>query len=291
MTLTVAIIAPGEMGSAVGRRLRERGARIVTALAGRSAASVARAERAGFGAIDDRARLVAEAQLILSIVPPGEAVALAESFVPALAAAREKPVYVDCNAVAPETALRIGAILARAQCPYVDAGIIGPPPSPSGRTVFYASGDAAAELARLAPLGLEVRVLKAPIGAASALKMSYAGLTKGITALGSAIALGAARGGTTEALIQELRESQPALLPYLARLPTMFPKAYRWVAEMEEIAQFLAADPAGQQIYHGAAQLYARLAEGAREPDKGDLAAIAAFSDQVSGIRDQKTGR
>jgi L-threonate 2-dehydrogenase len=278
MTLTVAIIAPGEMGSAVGRRLKERGARIVTALAGRSAASVARAERAGFTSIDDRARLVAQAQLMLSIVPPGEAMALAESFVPALAAAREKPVYVDCNAVSPETALRIGAILARADCPYVDAGIIGPPPSPSGRTVFYASGDAAAELARLTPLGLDIRVLKAPIGAASALKMSYAGLTKGITALGSAMALGAARGGTTEALIQELRESQPALLPYLARLPTMFPKAYRWVAEMEEIAQFLAGDPAGQQIYHGAAQLYARLAEGAGEPDKGDFAAIAGFA-------------
>jgi len=278
MTLTVAIIAPGEMGSAVGRRLKERGARIVTTLAGRSAASVARAERAGFSSIDERARLVAQAQLILSIVPPGEAVALAESFVPALAAAREKPVYVDCNAVSPETARRIGAVLAPADCPYVDAGIIGPPPSPSGRTIFYASGDAAAEFARLTPLGLEVRVLEAPIGAASALKMSYAGLTKGITALGSAMALGAARGGTTEALIQELRESQPALLPYLARLPTMFPKAYRWVAEMEEIAQFLAGDAAGQQIYHGAAQLYARLADGAAAPDKGDLAAIAAFA-------------
>ncbi|HUC65648.1 MAG TPA: DUF1932 domain-containing protein [Stellaceae bacterium] len=278
MTLTVAIIAPGEMGSAVGRRLKERGARIVTTLAGRSAASAARAERAGFSSIDERARLVAQAQLILSIVPPGEAVALAESFVPALAAAREKPVYVDCNAVSPETARRIGAVLAPADCPYVDAGIIGPPPSPSGRTIFYASGDAAAEFARLTPLGLEVRVLEAPIGAASALKMSYAGLTKGITALGSAMALGAARGGTTEALIQELRESQPALLPYLARLPTMFPKAYRWVAEMEEIAQFLAGDAAGQQIYHGAAQLYARLADGAAAPDKGDLAAIAAFA-------------
>jgi L-threonate 2-dehydrogenase len=278
MTLTVAIIAPGEMGSAVGRRLKERGARIVTMLAGRSAASVARAERAGFSRIDDRTRLVAEAPLILSIVPPGEAVALAESFVPALAAAREKPVYVDCNAISPETAQRIGAILAPSGCPYVDAGIIGPPPSPSGRTVFYASGGAAAEFARLTPLGIEVRVLDAPIGAASGLKMSYAGLTKGITALASAMALGAARGGTTAALMQELRESQPALLPYLARLPTMFPKAYRWVAEMEEIAQFLTGDPAGQQIYKGAAQLYARLAEGAGEPDQGDLAAIAAFA-------------
>ncbi len=278
MTETVAIIAPGEMGSAVGRRLKERGARILTVLAGRSPASAARARGAGFEVVDDQARLVEEAGLVLSIVPPGEALGLAESFVPVLAAARRKPVYVDCNAVSPATAERIGAILARTGCGYVDAGIIGPPPAPAARTVFYASGEDASALARLTPLGLEVRVLAAPVGAASALKMSYAGLTKGITALGAAMALGAARGGTSEALMQELRESQPGLLPYLARLPTMFPKAYRWVAEMEEIAAFLAGDAAAQQIYQGAARLYQRLADGAATPEKGELAAIAAFS-------------
>ena len=278
MSDTIAIIAPGEMGSAVGRRLNEHGARVITSLQGRSKTSAARAERAGFAAVDGDERLVDEAELILSIVPPGEAVGLAERFVPALARARRQPVFVDCNAVSPKTAERIGAILARARCRYIDAGIIGPPPSATARTVIYASGEAAGELARLAMLGLVVRVLDAPIGAASALKMSYAGLTKGITALGAAMALGAQRGGTTEALIQELRESQPDLLAYLARLPAMFPKAYRWVAEMQEIAAFLAGDDAAQQIYQGTARLYARLAEGAAAPDQGELAAIAAFS-------------
>ena len=283
MTETVAIIAPGEMGSAVGRRLKAGGARILTALAGRSAASRARAAGAGFEIVEDPARLIGEAGLLLSIVPPGAAVALAESMVPALAAAGRKPVYVDCNAVSPATARRIGEVLARAQCRYVDAGIIGPPPAAAARTVFYASGEAAPALARLAPLGLDVHVLDAPIGAASALKMSYAGLTKGITALGAAMALGAARGGTSEALLQELRESQPSLLPYLARLPTMFPKAYRWVAEMEEIAQVLAGDPAAQQIYEGAARLYERLATGAAAPQQGELAAIADFAGKAAG--------
>ena len=197
---------------------------------------------------------------------------------PALRAARRKPVYVDCNAVSPATARRIGAILARGECRYVDAGIIGPPPSAASRTVFYASGADAPALASLTPLGVEVRVLDAPVGAASALKMSYAGLTKGVTALGAAMALGAARGGTGAALLQELRESQPALLPYLARLPAMFPKAYRWVAEMEEIAAFLAGDAPAQQIYQGMARLYARLAEGASAPDQGELAVLADFA-------------
>jgi L-threonate 2-dehydrogenase len=278
MNETIAIIAPGEMGSATGRRLREHGARILTSLAGRSKASAERAERAGFAILDDLAALVEEAALMLSIVPPGAAVALAERLAPLLAAARAKPIYVDCNAVSPETARRIGAIVARAGCRFVDAGIIGPPPSPGARTVFYASGEAARAAGALGALGLDLRVLDAPVGAASALKMSYAGLTKGIAGLGSAIALGAARGGTTDALIQELRESQPALLPYLARLPTLFPKAYRWVAEMEEIADFLAGDVPAQQLYHAIARLYERLAAGAASPETGELALIAAFA-------------
>jgi 3-hydroxyisobutyrate dehydrogenase-like beta-hydroxyacid dehydrogenase len=277
MVPVIAIIAPGEMGSAVGRRLGEHGGRVLTSLAGRSAASAARAQRAGFVVIDGDQRLVDEADVVLSIVPPGEAVALAERLAPALARAAGKPIYVDCNAISPETADRIGGVLAATGCRFTDAGIIGPPPSTTARTVFYVSGPSAQELERLGTLGLTVRVIDGPIGAASALKLSYAGLTKGLTALGSAIALGAQRGGTTDALIQELKESQPTLVPYLARLPMMFPKAYRWVAEMEEIAAFLDGDAAGQQIYRGMALLYQRLAQGAMTPDEGEIKHIAEF--------------
>lgn len=162
MSDVVAVIAPGEMGSAVGRRLVERGVRVVTRLDGRSKASIARAERSGFAVAGSDAQLAQEAGIVLSIVPPGAALGLAERLAPALAAAAAKPVYVDCNAVAPETAERIGAVIARTGCRYVDAGIIGPPPSASARTVFYASGADARVLARLGDRGLTVRVLDGP---------------------------------------------------------------------------------------------------------------------------------
>jgi 3-hydroxyisobutyrate dehydrogenase-like beta-hydroxyacid dehydrogenase len=278
MNDVIAIIAPGEMGSAVGRRLREHGATVITTLAGRSAASAA---RAGLGLRESEARLVEEATILLSIVPPGEALALAERLAPALRRAAQRPIFADCNAVSPQTAQRIGVVLAGASCPYVDAGIIGPPPAAGARTVFYLSGERASELMRLNALGLTLRVLDGPVGAASALKMSYAGLTKGVTALAAAMALGAARGGTSAALLQELRESQPALLAYLARLPMMFPKAYRWVAEMEEIAAFLAGDPAAQHIYQGTARLYERLAQGA----EGELGALADFAKRAGDAK------
>ena len=49
----VAIIAPGAMGAGVGKRLTDRGATVLTSLAGRSAATVARAKAAGMAAASD----------------------------------------------------------------------------------------------------------------------------------------------------------------------------------------------------------------------------------------------
>src|SRR5438045_2609888 len=236
MAETVGIIAMGEMGSGVARRLHERGATVITSLAGRSAASAARAEKAGAIPVSTDDEFVAQAGFILSIVPPGDAVALAERLAPAIRKAARKPVYVDCNAVSPQTAERIGEALEDTGCTYVDAGIIGPPPSATGRTIFYASGPGAGEFERLGACGLSIRRMDGPNGAASAMKLSYAGITKGCTAIGSAMMLGATRHGTADALLRELSESQPLLLNWMrgfvSRMP---PKAYRWVAEMAEI--------------------------------------------------------
>jgi L-threonate 2-dehydrogenase len=255
----IAVIAPGSMGAAVGGRLVAGGAEVRTTLAGRSAATAARAAAAGMIAAEPPD--LAEAEFILSIVPPGEALGLAESLVPILAATARKPVYVDCNAVSPDTVARIAAVIAPTGCGFVDAGIIGGPPQP-GREgpVFYASGPDAGRLAALAEYGLKIQVLDGPIGAASALKMSYAGITKGLTALGTAMILAASRAGAAEALAAELATSQPELLKIFTRaVPGMFPKAYRWVAEMEEIADF-SGDPATAALYRGIADLYRRLA-------------------------------
>src|SRR5580700_2729621 len=281
MAYTVAIIAPGEMGSAVAARLAERGVRVTTSLAGRSAASAARAERAGMVAVADDDALIGAADFFLSICPPGEAVALARRFKPALTRARKKPIYVDCNAVAPETAREIGAVLADTGCDYVDGGIIGPPPPPNGTgTRIYVSGPAAQEVARLSEFGVAFPPLDGPIGAASALKMSYGGITKGFTAIAVAMVLGATRSGSAGALHKELEMSQPHLLAWLTRqVPRMYPKAYRWVAEMEEIGHFLGDGTPGGDMYAAIARLYEEVAAAAREPGaaEGPVAELLDF--------------
>jgi 3-hydroxyisobutyrate dehydrogenase-like beta-hydroxyacid dehydrogenase len=287
MADTIGVIAMGEMGSGVARRLHERGATVITQLTGRSAASAARAERAGAHPVATDEEFARQADFILSIVPPGDAVALAQRLAPALKRAGRKTVYVDCNAVSPQTAERIGEALRDTGCIYVDAGIIGPPPGPNSRTIFYASGPGAKEFERLSERGLSIRVMDGPNGAASAMKLSYAGITKGCTAIGSAMMLGSMRGGTADALLQELSESQPMLLnwmrSFVSRMP---PKAYRWVAEMEEIAQFQADDPAARDMYLGIARFYEQIAAAVEAPKDGD--AVAQLKDFCAERPDAK---
>ncbi len=276
MQSTIALLAPGAMGAGMGRRLVEHGARVLTPLAGRSAASRARAEAAGMVAADDEA--IAGAGLILSVVPPHEAVAVAERFAPAIRVAATKPVFADCNAVDVRTVERVAAVIAGTGAPFVDGCIIGSPPRPG--TVgprLYASGEAAGSLGPLRDLGLDVRLMAGPIGAASALKMSYAMVTKGLTALAAAMVLAATRAGADEALRAELAESQPQLLArFKDALPDMVPKAYRWSGEMREIAAFLAADPAAAAMFTGAASLYDRLADDLKG-DGREIAMMEAF--------------
>jgi 3-hydroxyisobutyrate dehydrogenase-like beta-hydroxyacid dehydrogenase len=287
MTPVIAVIAAGMMGAAVGRRLADHGIRVLTSLAGRGGSTADRAKEAHMVAANDSE--IAAADFVLSIVPPGDALSLAERFAPALKASNAKPVYVDCNAINPATLGRVAAVIAPTGCSFVDCGIIGPPPprlSPSriaGGEVtlagprFYASGPAAAQFANLRQYGLDVRVLEGPQDAASALKMSYAGITKGMQAVGAAMMLAAMRAGSASALYEELAFSQNAALKqFKQQLPMMPAKAYRWVTEMEEIAGFVGEGSAAHELYEAAAHFYARMAEDFAA-DKADAAALDAF--------------
>ncbi len=276
MTPTVAIIAPGNMGAAVAARLAESKVTVLTSLAGRSGESKKRASAAGMRDVEDRA--LAEADFLLSIVPPGDALALAKRLAGVLTAANTKPVYVECNAVSPQTMLDIAGVIGPTGCSFVGAGIIGPPPKPDAtNTKFYASGPTAPLFAKLGDYGLIIRVLEGPLTAATALKMSYAGITKGFTALGAAMMLAAARGGSAEALKAELKESQPALLTFFDRMvPAMYSKAYRWVAELDEISNFVGKDRSENAMLTAAARFYENIAEDFNG-EKQEIAAMEKF--------------
>lgn len=263
----VAIIAPGAMGSAVARRLHDNGVRVITSLEGRSPESANRALNAGM--IDVARSGLAQADIFLSIVPPGNAVSLAEEMTVEFASAPRKPVYVDCNAINPETAARVAQIVQTAGMNYADAGIIGGPPRRGyDGPVFYLSGECADKILALRDSGLDCRVLNGGPFAASGLKMSYAGITKGLTALASMMIIGAANAGAADELRAEFARSQPMLAAWFERqIPSMFPKAYRWVAEMQEIAAFLNGQPDAEMLFRAVAGFYAHIADQSGAPD------------------------
>jgi hypothetical protein len=177
--------------------------------------------------------------------------------------------------------IEIANVAGSTGAPFAAAGIIGPPPKPdSNNTKLYTSGPAATRLASLNDYGLIVRVLNGPLAAASALKMSYAGITKGFTALGATMMLAASRASAADALKAELAESQQALLGWLTRqVPNMYPKAYRWVAELDEIAAFIGEDKDEHEMLAAAARLYERIAADY----DGDKREVAALNDFIKG--------
>jgi putative dehydrogenase len=259
MKPTIAIVAQGAMGAGVGARLVERGLHVITSLAGRSEASAKRAKAAGMVAVSDAE--CAQADFFLSICPPSEALALAEKMAALISPISKKPIYVDCNAVSPPTKVVIGNAILKCGAPFIDVGIIGLPPKEGHSPYLHASGPEAAKFGVLNDFGIKVNVIEGPIGAASALKMSYAGITKGTTALGSMMMLAATRAGVGDMLRGELERSHPAFITNFQRaVPDMFDKAYRFVGEMEEIADFVGEDKPAQKMYQAIAEFYTRIA-------------------------------
>ncbi len=261
------------MGSALGHRLVRDGVTVLTSLNGRGAASTARAAASGMRHADD-AEIVDKADVILSIVPPGEALGIARRFAPFLARSSRKPLFVDCNAIDVTTISTIEGVIEAVGASFVDGALIGLPPKGDEKgPALYCAGSAAAPLAALIDYGLDIRLMDGPNGAASALKLSYAGITKGLVAVGAAMILAAERAGAGQALKDELAASQPDLLARFGKsLPDMYPKAYRWVEEMHAIAAFVGPSLPEARVYDAAAGLYERLA-GSRE----DTDTIDAF--------------
>ena len=271
----IALISAGAMGSALAARLSQAGHDVLTSLDGRSAASRARAEAAGMTEASDAE--LAQCDMILSVVPPAEAADLVERFMPLLEMQARKPLYVDANALNPVSKKRLAARLVDVGIDMVDGAIIGPPPTGDHRvtTIFLSGVIAPAAGVILDVPGCGATVLDGGVGAASALKMCYGGINKGVVGLATALLLAAHRHGAADALRAEMQRSMPDLfLRYGRQVPDMVPKAYRWVAEMEEIATFLAEDdPAGGQLFEAMAGLFASV-EADRQ-DSGE--AIAAL--------------
>jgi 3-hydroxyisobutyrate dehydrogenase-like beta-hydroxyacid dehydrogenase len=254
--LVIGLLHPGEMGAAVGGCLTGLGHQVCWASQGRGPATAARARAAGLSDAGTAAEVAGRSDIILSICPPHAAAATAH----AVAAAGFRGLYVDANAISPASSRALGEVIMAAGGDYVDGGIIGMPPSEERSTRLYLSGPRAAEVAALFDgTQLDARLLGDQPSAASAVKMAYAAWTKGTAALLLAARALASAEGVQDALLAEWELSQPALADRArsaARSAAL--KGWRWVAEMEQIAQSMDAAGLPPGFGEAAAEVYRR---------------------------------
>jgi L-threonate 2-dehydrogenase len=269
----VGIIAQGKMGAGIGARLVKNGLEVWTVLDGRGPGSAKRTADAGMKAVSKDE--IAKVDIFLSVLPPSEADTLAQSLSGIFKSAAKKPVYADLNAISPSTAEIVAKTIAATGAIFADGGIIGGPPDEKSTPAIYTSGPGAKAVGVLGQYGLDIHVMDAPVGAASAVKLSFAGITKGFSAMASMMLLAASRSGAGVYVEQELKRTWPQIWPHLQRsVPGMFDKAYRFSGEMREIADFVSQDAAAEKTYNSYAEFYDRIAADHSGP-KTEIGALA----------------
>jgi 3-hydroxyisobutyrate dehydrogenase-like beta-hydroxyacid dehydrogenase len=250
--VTIGLMHPGEMGAAVGKCLAGAGHRVLWVPEGRGAATRERADAAGLTGVA-LAEIVTRSDVIVSVCPPHAAVDVARQV------AGFRGLYLDANAISPATAGEVAAIVAAGGAGCVDGGIIGAPPVAPGLTRLYLSGPRAAEIQALFDgTDVDARVVPPP-GMASAVKMAYASWTKGSAALLLAARALARAEGVESVLLEEWAISQPGLEKrWDGADGAAKAKGWRWVGEMEEIAEAMAAAGLPEGFHQAAAEIYRR---------------------------------
>lgn len=237
---TVAVLYPGDMGAALARRLTESGWRAVACLDGRGARTGALARAAGVEVLASLDDVVAQADLVVSLVPQHAVVATAAACAAAADRTGAHPCYLDANSVAPQTAAAALALAAAAGCEAVDGAFVGGAATIGGQTTLYLSGPGAQRLGALLEPALRVRVLGADVGLASAFKLSFAGFNKGLVALVLEAAAAADRLGQRGELLDRLADFYPGSMATIERLLPSYPRhVARRVEELDETARWL----------------------------------------------------
>jgi 3-hydroxyisobutyrate dehydrogenase-like beta-hydroxyacid dehydrogenase len=278
------------MGSALGAALRRGGATVLTSVTGRSDRTRGLAERAGLALVDDLDDVVGRSSVLLSVVPPQDAVPAGTDLVDRARRLAVQPLLVDLNAIAPTEVVDLSERAAEAGLPFVDGAISGAPPGAgNGRTRVLLCGPAAAQVAGLPWTDVAVTVVGDRIGAASAAKMCTGGVRKGTTALLINALVTAAEYGVLEPVAAELRRAlgrDPAVEVELAAS-----KAWRFVPEMEAVAETQASAGLDPAAYRAIAEVFRRTADSplaARRPedvDRSDGDPVARLASLAAKLR------
>jgi 3-hydroxyisobutyrate dehydrogenase-like beta-hydroxyacid dehydrogenase len=258
----VGILYAGDMGSHLGSLLHEQGLRVVTTLAGRSGRTCRRAREANLEVLGSVREVVETADVILSLVPPTAAVALAEQCASWSCLSKRKRVFVDLNSISPGTLTQVENALVYSGMRLVDGAVHGVAAQLRSRGVVYLSGPAAAEVAELFRPVLRVKVVGTKAGDASALRMTISILTKGLMALFLETSLVARQAGILPDLLACCAEVYPGIMSVVERiLPTYPQHALRRADELKEVEETMHSLGLEPGMVTAARQLIAALGQ------------------------------
>ncbi len=282
MKETIGIIHPGEMGISVAASAQAGGSTVLWASQGRSLQTQARAAEHALidaGSIEDLCRTCS---IIISVCPPQAAAEVADQVL----ASSFKGLYVDVNAISPQKAQQIGEKMSNVGIPFVDGGIIGGPAWEPDSTWLYLSGNNAQRIAAIFEKGLlKTEVISADVGDASALKMCYAALTKGSSALLCAV-MGAAEGlGVREHLQRQWeRDELGSAERNVQRVRRVTAKSWRFAGEMEEIASTFESTGLPGGFHQAAAEIFTRMQgfKGQKQPPQLEEVLTALINSKAS---------
>jgi len=271
------------MGSALADTLVRGGARVVATLDGRSERSARLAATAPIELLPDLAAVVREAEVVLSVVPPEAAPAVADDVARAAQEGGAAPLFADLNAISPATARG----LAGGRLELVDGSISGPPPAKGRTTRVYLSGPRAREIAALPFEGVDLVVVGDEVGSASAVKMSTASVYKGTSVLLLQALHAAHENGVLEHVVADLRAGAPHLVSNVERrIAVAASKAHRYAGEMREIAATQDAAGLTPALFEAMAEIYERIAETElAQSNPEDVPQVRALADVLDGLR------
>jgi 3-hydroxyisobutyrate dehydrogenase-like beta-hydroxyacid dehydrogenase len=249
------------MGIVVAVSAQNSGNEVLWASETRGSATRERASQAGLRDAGTLTKLCEVCPVMVSVCPPEFAEEIAEQ----VAQRSYQGTYVDANAIAPERVKRIARRLEEQGAQFVDGGIIGPPTMTRNRTWLYLAGEHARGIAQYFSGGpIETEVLAGGVGRASALKMCFAAYSKGSIALGYAVLAAAERLDVLEDLKRQWNRSGPSLPELEREISRAVPKAWRFVAEMREIAATFESAGLPPEFHQAAAEIFRRFPRDTR---------------------------
>jgi len=271
---TIGILYPGDMGHSVAQVLLEDGFSVVTTLVGRSERTRRLCANTATLVLDSMAAVIVRADTVLSIIPPTAAKTVATDFAAAVRQTGHRPLFVDANAVSPMTAQEVGEIIAQVEASYLDACIVGPARDVRGRCTFYVSGPQAQVFEEHLGKSLRTHVLGDRIGQASAFKMAFSGLNKGLVALLYELTVAAQEFGCLDELLRRYTALLPGVMQSLEWLVPTYPvHATRRAEEMRELAETLEHFGFSSVMARGTQQTLAAVGQlglAERFPERGE---------------------